>query len=321
MIKCPACGATTSSKRQICHMCGHLLAEKEDSGTGMESLDLGGEDLKSIAEAALRELGRGPQKPADRPAPKLVPEQPEKSPSAGTPAKPPARRISPSRAKRGREKMILVISFLVTVAALLSILLGVFRPRGGSLEPAGPSSVPTSAVGVSAGSGTAPQGTPVQNSSPEGTASDATAAPDASASETPAAASPDDLSGEALRPGLNAIIARINHDLGTSLSTNDVVLTASAGGKEESDTVGQISFQAKDFSGSADVLFRSFDYGWKRGWQLTHYRDLQITFTSPVTLSENTANGIVRNSISGATVGTGTYEPIASLAGQEVSYQ
>jgi hypothetical protein len=298
-------------------MCGHLLAEEENTGKIVESLDLGGEDLKSIAEAALRELGRGPQASAERPAPKPAGDQFEKPATAGIPAKPGARRTPTVRPRNGREKLILIASFLVTLVALLSILLGVFRPHVAPAEgTVAPIPGPTGTSPGAGRTGAGPQG----EASPEENLPETSTAEAGNSAAAPASTQ-EEFSGEALRPGLNAIISRINKELGTGLATNDLVLTAAPEEKSTPDTVAQINFQTRDFSGSAGVLFRSYDYGWQKGWRLTHYRDVQITFASPVTLTENSDNGVVRKTISGASVGDGTYQPISALANQAVSYQ
>jgi hypothetical protein len=117
-------------------MCGHLLNEKGfGGGTKKEDLDLGaGDDLRAAAEAALRELGRGSQKADDRPE---APDTPLASQEKSPPAKPKSAVKKPISVptRGGREKTIVIASGLITLIALISIMLGTFRPWGGGLPP------------------------------------------------------------------------------------------------------------------------------------------------------------------------------------------
>jgi hypothetical protein len=293
-------------------MCGHLLSEKGlGNGLNKAGIDLAAsDDLKAAAEAALRELGRGPQKAADRPsAPdnSIVPQ--EKS----APAKPksPAKKPAPVRPRGSREKSILIGLALVTLIALLSILFGAFRPRGGT-----PPSSNTETAGATTPS-PIPQGGVIQ-----GTDGIEVAPPEETV-ETPEEPSPpsQELNLEELRAGISSVISRINSELGSNLTSSNLTLNSSVIEQDNANLLAQVSFQGSGYSGSVTALFRRFDFGWRQGWQLTHFRDCVINFSNPVTITSTAEEGSIRRSVSAAQVGGNALEAVASLAGDTIQYQ
>jgi hypothetical protein len=126
---------------------------------------------------------------------------------------------------------------------------------------------------------------------------------------------------EALHTGITGVVARINRELGTSFSGNNLTLNSSIFDQDDANLLAQVSFQGTGFSGNVTALFRSYDFGWRQGWQLTHFRDFVLYFNPPITLPITTETGNIRRTLSGARVGGNALEVIPALASASIQYQ
>jgi len=307
MIKCPGCGASTSAKRQICHMCGHLLSASQEKGKEKEELQLVSEELKAAAEAAVREA-----REASRPARVTPTAQPQAAGEA-----------MPIRTRRRRETRIITLAAIITVVALGSLGYRYLPRRGG--EPEFRQATPRTPAAAG----------PTQVLA-EPPATEIVPAP-LPGPETPSAPAPpveepfvqpeldqlvemEDSAAEGLRLYFAPLLSRIDADLGTSFSSSETNYRGTMSQESQDAAVVTVSFQGSGFFGDANILLRRYDRGWQVGWEATHYKDIRLTFSPPVVVSAGWESGAGQASISGASIGSGGYEPLSSLPEQPIEY-
>jgi len=304
MIKCPGCGASTSAKRQICHMCGHLLSASQEKGKEKEELQLVSEELKAAAEAAVRE--------ASRPT--------RATPTAQTQA---AREAMPTRTRRRRETRIIILAAIITVVALGSLGYRYLPRREG--EPEFRQATPRTPG--AAGPAQASAGSPAAAIVPAPLLSPETPSAPAPAVEEPSVQPEADEIGkmeESATEGMHLyfgpLLSRIDADLGTSFSSSETNYQGTVSQESQDAAVVTVSFQGSGFFGDANILLRRYDRGWQAGWEATHYKDIRLTFSPPVVVSAGSETGAGQASISGASIGSGGYEPFSSLPEQPIEY-
>ena len=319
MIKCPGCGANNSAKRQICHMCGHLLSASPEKAEGKEGLQLVSEELKAAAQAAIREATRS-AKPSSTERESVTKE------SAPSEERRP-------RTSKQRERVILAISALITLVAIGYLLHWLLPKRARTEIPStgtrrfaystesGPASVeqtpiaplPPVAAILPAPSKPAAPGSNSQQATPQekaGNEEEAAAANIAAMEETAI---------KAAQTHLTSLFSRIGADLGVGLYANANTFRAAVNQQGDDTSVVVVSFQGNIFSGTTSILLRRYDQGWKSGWQASHYRDVQLSFSPPIVVRTG-EEGAEEDTITGAVVGTGGFEPLSSLDEQPVDY-
>ena len=331
LIKCPACGASNSARRQICHLCGQMLSALPDKSDAKDSLHLISEELKAAAEAAIREAGRGPGRSSADAEPRSISQEdkPRESTSRG-------RRESPRKSKR--ERTIVFVLAAVTLVALVFIIYSLIpKSRGGQEVIPMPGTPVTSGAPavVYPGTGAPPAAGPTWGALPSGLLGKEqkpkVEKPEPETSEEPshqAAPAPEEpqidagalvaVSISAIRPQVTAITARINKELGSNISVAADSYRGTLSQQGNETAVATVIFQGNGVSGTINILLHKYDQGWRSGWRPTHFKDLELTFSPPLTIRGS--GEMSETARTSAQIGAGLYEPLASLADLPIEY-
>jgi hypothetical protein len=312
--KCPACGASNSAKRQICHICGQLLSETLGQGDSGASIHLLSEDLKAVTEAALREVSKS----------QLASSADAK---AGTKSGAKAGKASPAgatfRPQTNRDRTIILIAAAIAIAALIFIIIYLARPAfpgGGMSEAAPETTTPPTTTTTTTNTNNRPikpnatPGPVITVNPPATTPAPAPVNnPPVTNTNNPQLGGYEQIAIKSIKSAVTSLVSKVNGDIGSAFPGNKLTFNGSISSNTESTAEASVTFSTTGMSGSARVLMRK--YG--DNWQATDCKDINMSFAPAITVTVQDE----QRAVTGATAGSGLYEPISSLAGAAISYR